>query len=106
VFFPNADASHDEYTQGFGLSDREFQLIKEELEPGSRTFLVKQAHRSVVCRLDLKGFDAELAVISGRAAQVAQVSELIAARGPQPDDWPPAFMAANTDERESSKQAG
>jgi hypothetical protein len=34
------------------------------------------------------------------------MSELIAARGPLPDDWLPAFMAANTDERESSKQAG
>jgi type IV secretion system protein VirB4 len=106
VFFPNADASHDEYTQGFGLSDREFHLIKEQLEPGSRTFLVKQAHHSVVCRLDLKGFDAELAVISGRAAKVTQMSELIAARGPLPDDWLPAFMAANSDERGSSKQAG
>ena len=100
VFFPNADASHDEYTQGFGLSEREFQLIKEQLEPGSRTFLVKQAHHSVVCRLDLKGFDAELAVISGRAAKVTEMSELIAARGPLPAHWLPAFMATNTDERE------
>jgi type IV secretion system protein VirB4 len=106
VFFPNADASHREYTDGFGLSEREFQLIKEQLEPGSRTFLVKQAHHSVVCRLDLKGFDAELAVISGRAAKLVQMSELIAAHGPLPDDWLPAFLAANGDERESSKQAG
>jgi type IV secretion system protein VirB4 len=104
VFFPNADASHDEYTRGFGLSDREFELIKEQLEPGSRTFLVKQAHHSVVCGLDLKGFDAELAVISGRAGKVAQMSELIAERGPLPDDWLPAFMAANAEARESSKQ--
>ena len=106
VFFPNADASHDEYTQGFGLSDREFQLIKEQLEPGSRMFLVKQAHHSVVCRLDLKGFDAELAVISGRAANVAQMSELIAAHGPRPDDWLPPFMTANARERDYFKQAG
>jgi len=104
VFFPNADASREEYTQGFGLSDREFQLIKEQLEPGSRTFLVKQAHHSVVCRLDLKGFDAELAVISGRAVKVAQMSELIAAHGPLPDDWLPAFMATNADERATSRQ--
>jgi type IV secretion system protein VirB4 len=104
VFFPNADASHHEYTQGFGLSEREFQLIKEHLEPGSRTFLVKQSHHSVVCRLDLKGFDAELAVISGRAANVAQMTDLMAACGPLPDDWLPTFMAANTDQRESSRQ--
>ena len=95
VFFPNADADRREYTEGFGLSEREFRLIKEQLEPGSRMFLVKQAHRSVVCRLDLKGFDAELAVISGRTAQVNHMHELIAAIGSSPEDWLPAFMAAN-----------
>lgn len=108
VFFPNADASHAEYTEGFGLSEREFQLIREQLEPGSRTFLVKQSHHSVVCRLDLKGFDAELAVISGRAAKVAQMSELIDLRGAEPHAWLPAFMAANagTGEYESPEQQG
>ena len=106
IFFPNADASRGEYTEGFGLTEREFQLIKEQLEPGSRMFLVKQSHHSVVCELDLKGFDAELAVISGRATQVAQMSELISAHGATPERWLPAFMAANArvDERESYKR--
>ena len=66
IFFPNSEASVAEYMENFGLSGREFKLIKEQLEPGSRTFLVKQGHHSVVCQLDLKGFDAELAVISNR----------------------------------------
>ena len=79
IFFPNPDANCREYTDGFGLTEREFRLIKEQLEPGSRMFLVKQAHHSVVCELDLKGFDAELAVISGRASQVAQMHEFMAA---------------------------
>ncbi len=95
VFFPNADANCREYTEGFGLSEREFSLIKEELEPGSRMFLVKQGHNSVVCQLDLRGFEAELAVISGRAGQVAQMHELISATAPDPGAWLPAFMAAN-----------
>ncbi len=97
IFFPNPDANWRDYTEGFGLTEREFRLIKEQLEPGSRMFLVKQAHHSVVCELDLKGFDAELAVISGRAGQVAQMREFIAraASGAGPDDWLPAFMAAN-----------
>ena len=70
VFFPNADASHDEYTQGFGLSDREFHSSsRKSSSPDRRTFLVKQAHCSVVYRLDLKGFDAELAVISRSSGQ-------------------------------------
>ena len=95
VFFPNADANFQEYTQGFGLTEREFRLIKDQLEPGSRMFLVKQAHHSVVCQLDLKGFDAELAVISGRASQVKRMLGIIAATGPEPQAWLPEFMAAN-----------
>ena len=59
IFFPNSDANFEEYTRGFGLTQREFWLIKEQLEPGSRMFLVKQSHHSVVCQLDLKGFDGE-----------------------------------------------
>jgi len=95
IFFPNADADHVEYTRGFGLTEREFRLLKDQLEPGSRAFLVKQAHRSVVCQLDLRGFDAELAVISGRAAQVALAAELAASRGVDPQHWLPEFMSRN-----------
>ncbi|MDP9014448.1 MAG: VirB4 family type IV secretion/conjugal transfer ATPase [Pseudomonadota bacterium] len=93
IFFPNADANIVEYTEGFGLTRQEFRLLKEQLEPGSRMFLVKQAHHSVVCQLDLKGFDAELAVISGRASSVARMNETIARCGQQPAAWLPAFMA-------------
>ncbi len=95
VFFPNADADLREYTQGFGLTGREFKLIKEQLEPGSRMFLVKQAHHSVVCQLDLKGFDAELAVISGRAGEVKRMYQIMSATGTDPEAWLPQFMAAN-----------
>ncbi len=94
VFFPNADASAAEYTHGFGLSEREFKLIKEQLEPGSRLFLVKQGHHSVVCRLDLKGCDAELAVISGRARDVQNMHRLIGLHGHDPARWLPAFMSS------------
>jgi type IV secretion system protein VirB4 len=94
VFFPNADADQEEYTQGFGLTEREFKLIKDQLEPGSRMFLVKQAHHSVVCQLDLKGFDAELAVISGRASEVNRMYQIMSATGPDPKAWLPQFMAA------------
>jgi type IV secretion system protein VirB4 len=96
IFFPNSDASRSEYIGGFGLTEREFLLIKEELEPGSRMFLVKQSHHSVVCQLDLKGFDAELAVISGRATQVARMNELIATLGAGSEAWLPSFLAANS----------
>jgi type IV secretion system protein VirB4 len=95
VFFPNADADFHEYTQGFGLTEREFRLVKDQLEPGSRMFLIKQAHHSVVCQLDLKGFDAELAVISGRATEVGRMYRIMTATGPDPTAWLPQFMAAS-----------
>ena len=94
VFFPNADASFEDYTVGLGLTEREFRLIKDQLQPGSRAFLVKQGHHSVVCRLDLRGCDAELAVISGRARQVLRARRLVGERGRDPAHWLPAFLAA------------
>jgi type IV secretion system protein VirB4 len=94
VFFPNADANVHEYTEGFGLTEREFRLIKDQLEPGSRMFLIKQAHHSVVCQLDLQGFDAELRVISGRAGEVDRMRRIMTELGSDPAAWLPQFMAA------------
>ena len=92
VFFPNSEAELQEYTVGFGLTEREFRLVKEQLSPGSRMFLVKQGHHSVVCRLDLQGFDGELAVISGRASQVERMYQIMQEHGTAPDEWVPLFM--------------
>ncbi len=93
ILFPNPDANAAEYMEGFGLSEREFKLIKEQLEPGSRQFLIKQGHYSVVCQLDLKGFDAELKVISGRASAVEALHRLMREVGSDPAHWLPRFQA-------------
>ncbi|CAA9891710.1 Type IV secretion system protein virB4 [Candidatus Methylobacter favarea] len=92
IFFPNDTARPEEYIDMLGLSEREYLLIKQELEPGSRQFLVKQGNSSVVCELDLKGFDFELDVISGRAHNVEIVRELIAEVGDNPADWLPLYQ--------------
>src|SRR5579863_1657185 len=92
VFFANSNASAEEYRQ-FGLTEREFRLIRERLQPVSRLFLLKQGLHSVVCQLDLKGFDAELAVISGRKSEVRRMEKLVSERGPDPAHWLPPFMA-------------
>jgi len=92
IFFPNADAQVADYVQGFGLSRREFRLVRERLQPGSRSFLIKQGHHSVVCQLDLKGFDGELAVISGRAGQNERMHRIIEKTGANPSAWLPVFM--------------
>lgn len=91
LFFPNPEASLEEYTRGFGLTEREYRLVKE-MEPGSRTFLLKQGLQSVVCQLDLRGFDGELSVISGRTSEVARMQQLIRSHGAHPACWVDAFM--------------
>jgi type IV secretion system protein VirB4 len=99
ILFPNPDANAAEYMDGFGLSEREFKLIKEQLEPGSRMFLIKQGHYSIVCELDLKGFDAELEVISGRASAIEELHRIMSEVGPDPDDWLPVFLGERRGER-------
>ena len=81
IYLPNNEATREDYIEGFGLTEREFKLIKEQLEPGSRSFLVKQGRHSVVCQLDLKGFTRELAVISGRSATVDIMNRTLSERG-------------------------
>jgi type IV secretion system protein VirB4 len=92
IFFPNPEADIKEYVNGFGLTEREVALIKEQLEPGTRQFLVKQGHASVVCELNLQGFEAELAVLSGRASEVERLHRLIDAMGLNAADWLPEFL--------------
>jgi type IV secretion system protein VirB4 len=92
ISFPNGEARPENFIDFLGYSEREFLLIKQELEPGSRQFLVKQGHSSVVCELDLKGFDFELDVISGRSHNVEIVRNIIAQIGDNPADWLSIFQ--------------
>src|SRR4029077_16500560 len=104
IYLPNNEATREDYMEGFGLTLREFKLIKEQLEPGSRAFLVKQGRHSVVCQLDLKGFARELAVISGRSATLEIMNRATTAYGPAPHDWLPPFYAAALSARSSSSK--
>jgi type IV secretion system protein VirB4 len=92
IFFPNADAHRDDYIRGLGFTEREFALIRSELTPGSRRFLIKQGRDAVVAELDLKGFDGELKVISARANTVAEARQLIALHGEDPARWLAQFL--------------
>ena len=93
IFFPNPAAVAEDYVHGFGLSLREFALIKEQLDAGARAFLVKQGQQSVVCRLDLSGLDAEMQVISARASGLRRMSALLRERGTDPKNWLDEFLA-------------
>lgn len=91
ILLPNPNATEDHYMGGLNLTRSEFVLIKTELAPESRRFLVKQGHDSVVVELDLGGLDDELAVLSGRSSTVALLDEIRAEVGDDPAAWLPVF---------------
>ena len=97
IFFPNDKATEEDYVRGFGLSVQEYLLLKEGLEPGSRMFLIKQGHHSVVCELNLRGFEYELNVISGRIANIEVMNQIIGEYGSDPAVWLPQFRDVTTE---------
>ena len=87
IFMPNSRGDRRDYVDGFKLTDREFDLIGKELSAESRRFIVKQGQNSVVAELNLRGFDEELAVLSGRTASVELVDTLRQEFGNDPAVW-------------------
>ncbi|MEK1944641.1 MAG: VirB4 family type IV secretion system protein [Ensifer adhaerens] len=92
LFMPNARGSHADYVDGFKLTEREFELISCALSNDARRFIVKQGHNSVVAELNLAGFDDELAVLSGRTANVELGDRIRADVGDDPSAWLPLFQ--------------
>jgi type IV secretion system protein VirB4 len=91
ILLPNPNAQARDYIDGLNLTEAEFRLIKVDLSPESRRFLIKQGHDSVVVELDLNGMDDELAVLSGRQGTVALLDKLRAEFGDDPEHWLPEF---------------
>ncbi len=90
IFLPNLKAT-DLYRSVFMLSEREYQIIKTT-DPASRFFLVKQANDSVVARINLKGMNDIIDVLSGRADTVILLDEIVEEVGSDPEDWLPIFF--------------
>ena len=94
IFLPNSSATERDYREGFGLSEREFALVRDEMSPERRHFLVKQGHNSIVVDLDLTGLDDELAVLSGRTQTVELLDRIRGLHGDDPDRWRLPFQNA------------
>ncbi len=92
IFLPNSRGSHTDYVDGFKLTGREYELIARELSVESRRFVLKQGHNSVVAELNLNGFDDELAILSGRTANVELADVIRTEVGDRPDDWLAIFQ--------------
>jgi type IV secretion system protein VirB4 len=79
------------YQDVFRLSNREFAIIKYT-DPGSRYFLVKQGEDSVVARIDLRGMEDLIEVLSARADTVRILDKVIEETGDDPNIWLPVFL--------------
>ena len=87
LFMPNPRGNRDDYVGGFKLTEREYELVARDLSNESRRFIIKQGHNSVVAELNLNGFDDELAILSGRTANVELADTIRAELGDAAEDW-------------------
>jgi type IV secretion system protein VirB4 len=88
IFMPNARARHEDYCEGFGLTDHELALIRS-LPAHSRCFLVRQPDASVVVRLDLANAPEVITILSGRESAVRRLDGLRERVGDAPAAWFP-----------------
>lgn len=91
IFLPNPHAQAPDYVDGFGLTEREFHLVREDLTPERRQFLVKQGLNSVVVELNLDGLADQVAILSGRTETVDLLDRLRAVHGDDYADWSKPF---------------
>jgi len=94
LYFACDRADERDYRKVFGLSQREFELVRE-WEPEERLALVKHGNDSVVVRtaLDTPELARFLPVLSGNEGNVRLMRELMREVNSQdPDIWLPVFM--------------
>lgn len=91
IFMPNLSAKKADYVDGLGLTEGEFEAVKN-LGETARRFLVKQGQNSVVAELDLGEFGDDIAIFSGTASNVALLDRIRAQFGDDPKIWLPIFQ--------------
>lgn len=91
IFMANPRARREDYIDGFGLSEHEYELVRT-LPDSAHCFLVRHGNDSVVVRLDLSGEKELLTVLSGRERTMRIFDELLASTGADPKDWMPPLL--------------
>ena len=92
IFLPNPRADHDDYVQGFKVTESEYRIIKN-LGEASRMFLVKQGYGSAIVTFDLGGMSDILNILSGTTENVALLDRIREEVGDAPEAWMPLLHA-------------
>lgn len=93
IFLANPEAVREEYVEGFGLSEAEFEIVRSLGAQGGRRFLVKQGHASAICEMDLAGLDDFITVLSGTTDNVALLDSVRERHGDDPFQWLPVLLS-------------
>ena len=93
IFLANPEAVREEYVEGFGLSQAEFEIVRSLGAQGGRRFLVKQGHASAICEMDLAGLDDFITVLSGTTDNVALLDSVRERHGDDPFQWLPVLLS-------------
>ncbi len=99
IYFANPSARYEDYVTRFGLSEKEFQIVRT-LNKNARFFLLKQGKLSVVVRADLLGMDDQIAILSGRTKNIKLLDTIRKKVGDNPRDWLPIFKEAIKNNKE------
>lgn len=91
IFMANPRARREDYVDGFGMSDHEYELVRT-LPDNTHCFLVRHGNDSVVVRLDLSGEKDLLTVLSGHERTVRIFDELFVSLGSDPKNWMRPFL--------------
>ncbi len=102
IFLANPEAVREEYVDGFGLSEAEFEIVRSLSSQGGRRFLVKQGHASAICELDLAGLDDFVTVLSATTDNVALLDAIRARHGNDPFQWLPVLLREVQDRKLSN----
>ena len=94
IFLANPEALREEYVDGFGLTDAEYDIVKSLGTRGGRTFLVKQGSSSAICELDLTGLEDFVTVLSATTDNVALLDVIRKRVGDAPEAWLPLLLEA------------
>jgi type IV secretion system protein VirB4 len=92
IFLANPEAVREEYIEGFGLSEAEFDIVRSLSAQGGRRFLVKQGHASAICELDLAGLDDFVTVLSATTDNIALLDSVRERQGDDPLRWLPVLL--------------
>jgi type IV secretion system protein VirB4 len=90
IFFCNPNANFEKHYRHFHITASEFNFLAK-VPQELRWFLYKQGQESAICKLNLSGMDAFLAVYSGNKTTLDILDKLRAEVGDDPEIWLPLF---------------